>query len=88
MTPLSESSAGSLCTVCAGRVKRGETAYLVETMSGPMIIEHVPVIRCLRCGRKTFDSHVMDRVTEMLLDIEHGLVNPPKVPTGRVQYPR
>jgi YgiT-type zinc finger domain-containing protein len=76
------------CTVCHGQMQRGETPYLIETMSGPMIIEHVPVVRCLRCGRKTFDPEVMDQITAMLLGIEHGTLTPPKVPTGRVQYAR
>jgi hypothetical protein len=88
VTHPSESPVPKACAVCRSQMMRAEVPYLVETMSGPVIIERVPVVRCVRCGRRTFAPEVMDHITAMLLEIEHGTLQPPKVPTGRVQFPR
>jgi len=86
VTQHSESPVPHPCVRCGAQMKRDEVPYLVETMSGPVIIEHVPVVYCVRCGQKTFVPEVIDHITAILLEIEHGRLQPPKVPTGRVQY--
>ena len=66
--------------------KRDVTLYLVETTTGAVIIEDVPVTRCIKCGRKAFAPEVLDQITALLVDIEHGRLELPQVRTGRVQY--
>jgi YgiT-type zinc finger domain-containing protein len=55
------------CATCGGPTQRGHTTHSVDLTIGVIVIRHVPVAICMRCGEEWLDD-VTAQAVEALLE--------------------
>jgi len=63
------------CHVCGStEAKKGYVNEIFQINNKPVLVEHIPVMICVRCGEETFSRETTERVRRMV----HGEATPVK----------
>ncbi len=59
------------CYLCKGKMKKGETSYVVNRKGYHLVLDKVPAHICGQCGEPYFEEHEVELVQEMIREIDH-----------------